>query len=266
MIKKFFAPVAMLCAILFVSSCSSDDDSTAVVADFSLSVSGQAPNATVTITNSTTGAVVYGWAFSAGANVSTSLDKDPAALTVDKAGTFEVTLVATSGSDTKTVVKTVEIEGNSAIVTYTDVAFAREAGSSTYGRFFSTQTGLIYKDSEVNSTTGPKIDLAFSQLGTSVNYFTSPDDANEKFGIAGATTTKVINYPEGLGVTPTVFDNATDESFIKNVAIDASDEESFGTSNPYIILFETASGKKGAIKTTAINGERLLVNIKVQKY
>jgi hypothetical protein len=100
-----------------------------------------------------------------------------------------------------------------------------------------------------------------------VNYFASPDDSNENYHIPGALTTTIINYPSSdLGITSTVFDNAKDDGFIKDVVIGSSDNNSFGTSNPYIILFKTASGKKGAIKTTAINSDRLLVDIKVQKY
>lgn len=267
MIKKFFVPLAMLCSFVFFYSCSNDDGTTSVEADFSLSVSGQSPDAAVTITNSSTGGSVYGWVFGEGANISVSTDKTPAALTVDKAGTFSVTLTVTNGSDVKTVTKTVDITGNSAIVAYKDIAFGRDANSTKHGRFFSTETGLIYKASEVNATTGPKIDLAYSHIRTSVNYFTSPDDLREKFNIPKAIATTIINCPSrSLGVTTATFDNAKDDSFIKDVQINTSDNESFGTSNPYIILFQTARGKKGAIKTTAISSDRLLVDIKVQKY
>ena len=267
MFKKIIVPMALLCISMFFASCSKDDDTTPVVVDFTLSVSGTSPNATVTLTNTSTGGSVYGWVFGEGANVSVSAEKSPAPLTVDKAGTFEVTLTMTNGSDVKTITKTIEIAGNSAIVSYKDVAFGRDENSTTYGRFFSTETGLMYKATEVNATTGPKIDLAYGHMSTSVNYFASADDSYEKFNIPGATTTTIINYPSSdLGVTTTTFDNANDDGFIKDVEINKSDDQSFGTSNPYIILFKTSSGKKGAIKTTAINSDRLLVDIKVQKY
>lgn len=268
MIKKFILPLTLLSTLLFVfSSCDDDDDDGASVnADFTLSVSGEAPNAEVTITNQSTGANAYAWTFSEGAEIETSTQENPGTITVDKTGTFEVTLVASNGGTSKTVTKTVNITGSNAIVVYEDVEFAREAGSTTYGRFFSTETGLIYKDSEVNETTGPKIDLAFNQFGSSVNFFTSPDDSELEFEIPGAQNTKVINYTPEFGITADIFDDATSDDFISDITIDASDDESFGTSNPYIILFETESGKKGAIKTKAINTDRLLVDIKVQKY
>lgn len=266
MIKKFILPLTLLSTFLFVFSSCDDDEDTPVEADFTLAVSGQSPNAEVTITNTTTGASDYMWTFSEGAEIETSSDKNPGAITVDKTGTFEVTLVASTGNDVETVTKTIEITGNDAIIVYQDVAFAREPGSSTYGRFFSTETGLIYKDSEVNATTGPKIDLVFAHSGDPVNYFTSPDDGDVGFNIPSPQTTKVINYSPAFGVTAAIFDAATTDAFIKDITISESDGDSFGTSHPYVVLFETESGKKGAIKTKAVNSDRLLVDIKVQKY
>ncbi|WP_333819699.1 PKD domain-containing protein [Ohtaekwangia sp.] len=265
MIKKFIASMAPLCMCMFFS-CSKDDHTT-LTPDFTLSVSGTSPNAIVTITNTSTGGSSYAWVFDEGANVSMSTDKTPAPLTVDKADAFDVTLTVTNGHDVKSITKTINVTGNNAIVSYTNIAFGKDANSPTYGRFFSTETGLIYKASEVNSTSGPKIDLAYSHIRESVNYFASPDDLREKYNIPGAKTTTIINSPgKKLGVTANIFDNAKDDSFIKNVQLNTSDNESFESSNPSIILFRTASGKKGAIKTTAINGDRLLVDIKVQKY
>jgi hypothetical protein len=265
MIKKFIFPLTLVSTLLFIfSSC--DDESEAIQAHFELSVSGEAPNATVTINNSTTGANAFMWTYGSGAESGFSTEENPGPITVDKVGTFEVTLVAKNGDDAETITQTVQVTGNNAILVYQDVAFARAAGSSTYGRFFSTETGLIYKDSEVNATSGPKIDLAFKQNGDPVNYFISPDDGEANFGIPGAQTTKVINYTTAFGVTAAIFDAATDDSFIKNITIPASDDDSFGTSHPYIILFETEYGRKGAIKTKAVNADRLLVDIKVEKY
>lgn len=267
MIKNIIVPMALLSVLMLFVTCSKDDDATTVVADFTLSVSGSAPNATVTITNTSTGGAEFGWTFSEGANISSSTDKTPAPLTVDKASIFEVTLTVTNGSDIKKIAKTIPITGNCAIVSYKDIAFGKDATSTRYGRFFSTETGLIYKASEVNATTGPEIDLVYCHIKKSVNYFASPDDLREKYNIPGASATTIINYPsKKLGMTPNIFDNAKDDSFIKDVQINTSDNESFETSNPYIILFRTVSGKKGAIKTTAIDEDRLLVDIKVQKY
>jgi PKD repeat protein len=266
MIKKVIYSLTLLSSMFFIFSSCDDDENTAVNADFTLAVSGQSPNAEVTITNTTTGASSYMWTFSEGAEMETSTEQNPGTITVDKTGTFEVTLVASRGNDTETITKTIEITGEDAIIVYQDIAFARAAANATYGRFFSTETGLIYKDSEVNATTGSKIDLAFATLGESVNYFTSPDDEEEDFNIPSAQTTKVVNYTPDFGITSAIFDAATNDAFIDDITISASDDDSFGTSHPYIILFETESGRKGAIKTKAVNADRLLVDIKVQKY
>jgi PKD repeat protein len=154
MIKKAIYSLTLLSSMFFIFSSCDDDENTAVNADFTLAVSGQSPNAEVTITNTTTGASNYMWTFSEGAEIETSSEQNPGPITVDKTGTFEVTLVASSGNDTETVTKTIEITGEDAIIVYQDIAFARAAANATYGRFFSTETGLIYKDSEVKSTTG----------------------------------------------------------------------------------------------------------------
>jgi PKD repeat protein len=267
MLKKLSQSLVLLCCFLFAISCSKDDEATTVIVDFSLSVSGEAPNAIVTITNNSKGGSLCAWNFGEGVDERVVIDDAPAPLKVDKAGTFEVKMTVIGEKENKTITKTIDIPGNSAIVVYDDIAFGRIEGSAVYGRFFSIKTGLIYMDDAVKSDTDLKIDLAYSHIGTSENYFASPDDLNENYHIPGAQTTAIINSPSiDLGITSTAFDNAKDDGFIKDVTINSSDKKSFGTSNPYIILFKTSSGKKGAIKTTAINSDRLLVDIKVQKY
>jgi PKD repeat protein len=265
MIRKFILPLTVLSAVFFFSSCDDDDDSPTLNPDFSLSVSGEAPDAEVTIINTSTGATDYAWTFSEGAEIEETDDDNPGAITVDKAGTFEVTLTASNGSATESVTKTIEIEGENAIVVYQNVEFARDFQSATYGPYFSVADGKIYKHSELNATTGPKIDLVYDHIGDPVNYFATPDDADEAYGIPGANTTRIINYPADL-LSVATFDAATNASFIENITIGAADEESFGTTHPYIVLFETESGRKGAIKTKAMNADRLVVDIKVEKY
>ena len=62
-----------------------------------------------------------------------------------------------------------------------------------------------------------------------------------------------------------MLDLMVDDSQIKNLPI-AETNESFGVNQPNIVLFETSDGRKGIIKTTAVNADRLLVDLKVQKY
>ena len=158
-----------------------------------------------------------------------------------------------------------EVPAN-AITTYSDIAFGVNHGDGEYARFFSTETGKSYKDSEVNETIGPKIDIGFEQMATSVNYFLSADNKDVKLTIPGATGSLFINY-----VTPDVmsiaeFDAMTNSDILADITIDKNDNNSFGASNiPVLVLFKNAAGKKGVIKVTAINAERILANIKVQR-
>jgi len=253
---------------LMTTACSDDDgDSGPLKADFKIAVTGTAPNAKLTITNTSTGATGYAWAFSPGAGTLVSTEKNPAELTIEKAGQFDVILVVTKGTESSTLTQSVTVEGNGSIVTYTGIEFSLTKGSTTYGRFFSTTTGKIYKDSEVTASNGKDIDLAFGSFNGSMNFFLSPNDKDITPAIAGATTTAIANYPSAsnAAVTVAAFDAAKDDSFIAKQAIEDSND-SFGTSTPHIVLFQTQDGRKGAICTRAINSSRLLVDIKVQKY
>jgi hypothetical protein len=254
---------ALLVSFL-IYSCSKDDESTPVVADFTTAVTGEAPNAQLSITNTSTGATKFHWSFGIGASDTSSDVQNPQALTIDKAGDFTIVLTASNGSESKVVRKVVTINGNSAIKTYTDIAFSLTKNDASIANFFSTNTGLSYKATEVNSSNGPLIDIAFSSMNGIVNYFVSPNDSNENFNIPGATLTKFINYVT-TQLSSSDFDNMTSDEKLKTLSI-VSDEESFGTSMPCIVLFQNSLGKIGAIKVKSINSEKILTDIKVQKY
>ncbi|MBN1187887.1 MAG: PKD domain-containing protein [Bacteroidales bacterium] len=256
-----------LCVGFILSSCSKDEDTkTPLVVNFEATITSQAPMALVSIVNSTTGADEYSWTFGEGADYMASTEKTPPTITVDKAGSFTITLTAKNGEEEKTETKTLTIPGNSAIISYEDVEFATEAGNTTYGRFFSTASGQMFLDSEVNATNGPTIDLVFGQLGTPVNFFDTPD--NSDYSIPGATNTKVMNNPSDPPISSPEFSFMHHDELLKDLVI-TNDNESFGASaasGDHIVLFENADGKKGAIMTKAINNDRILVDIKVQKY
>ena len=150
------------------------------------------------------------------------------------------------------------------LVTYTDVAFSRFPGDTEYARFFSTSDGKSYKDSEVNAANGAKIDLAFaSYLG--MCYFLSPKSNEISPAIPNATVTQYVQSVPSTQFSVAQFDAMTTDEPLRALTI-VDDNESFGTTGyPIIVLFQNAAGKKGAIKVKAINSERLLVDIKVQK-
>jgi hypothetical protein len=95
-------------------------------------------------------------------------------------------------------------------------------------------------------------------------YFDSPNKAI--YNIPGATATKVMNYLPTPPISLMEFDAMTDDSKLAALTINDTND-SF--SNRYIagiILFQLSDGRKGAIKTQALNSTRLVVNIKIQKY
>lgn len=262
---KNLSLIILFLAVL--SSCTKKTEDPAPVADFTVTVSGQSPSATLQIVNNSTNAATYSWTFGKGASVATSTDKVPAGLKVDKAGQLTVTLVATNGTLTSTKTVQVAVAGNSAVVSYTDLEFSLTAGSTTYGRLFSFDgAGKMYKDSEINATVAPTLHLAFGTINSSILFFDSPTAT--RYNVTGATVTNVMNFLSPSPISLSAFDTIVDDSSINSLVITNS-MDSFGVSNASsgnIILFQLASGRKGVVKTKAINAARILVDIKIQKY
>ncbi|GAA0891677.1 hypothetical protein GCM10009122_13560 [Fulvivirga kasyanovii] len=259
--KKTFILGLFASALFF--SCSSDDEETPLVADFTATVSGESPNAEIIIVNNSTGASAYEWSFSEGADISSSEEQVPT-VKVDKAGDLTISLIAINGSNEEKTTKTVSVSGNTAITTFNDVEFGLNAGDATYGRLFSLETGEIYKDSEISSDNGSKINLAFGSMANTMYFFESPTD--EDYNVPGAIATKVTNYEETPSITVEEFDAMTNDGKLSGLTIEETNDSFGNGSIPNTVLFETSTGRKGVIKTKAVNSDRLLVDIKVQKY
>ena len=234
-----------------------------LVADFDAEVTGTSPNATIVFTSLSTGADSYEWAFDEGASISTSSVISPS-ITVEKAGLLSVTLTIHRGAEENSITQDIEVPGNSAILEFTDVEFALDAGDLDYGRFFSVATGLVYIDSEVNANNGATISLAFESLGNTLHYFQSPN--SDDYEIPNSTQTKVMNFPSAELMSQDQFDTMDDDELLSGLTIN-DDGESFSNGNiPGMVLFQISDGRIGAIKTRSINADRLLADIKVQKY
>lgn len=252
---------AILLLTIF-ASCNENDQSINV--DYSIEVEGESPTATLIIKNNTA-ASNFVWTFDKGASITTSEEKEPVGIKIEKAGLFTVKLKATEGAETNEVTKTVTIPGHSAIKKFTSVIFGQIENDPKYGRFFSTQTGKIYKQADVNETIGPKIDLVYHGSESNFIFFENPADLfTDTFVIPGAKTTMVMNYESGFLVSD--FDAMTNDALLADFTI-THQNKTTGTLNvPFIVLFQNAEGQKGAIKLIALNTEKLMVDIKVQKY
>lgn len=243
-------------------SCSGDKKKEISI-DFELKVVGEAPNAKVQITNSTQDADNFEWSFSEGSSQVLSTEKEPS-VTVDKTGEFEVKLIASNGDGNKELTKKIEISGNNAILTYEDLEFALDKNNNSIGCLYSFEDQKMYKLSEVNNDNASKIDLGFGSMSNTMYFFVSL--ADDWFGFSEAPKTQVVNYESTPSVTVSDFEAMEDDAKLSVLTITGTND-SFGNSEiPGTVLFELASGKKGIIKTKAVNSDRILVDIKIQKY
>lgn len=250
--------------IFFLASCEKEAP-TPLTADFDMETDsdGNIVPVTVTLNNKSEGATSYEWTFEEG-NPATSNEKNPGAVVFNSIGEFTITLVASNDSESKTVSKKVTVNRSSEIVEFNDVSFGVE-GSDQYGYFFSTKRNQMYKEEELNEEIGEDIDLALvSYQGHTMVFFESPTN-EEYFDIPNARNTNVINFVQDE-FTVEDFDAMEDDSSIKDIEIVHDGEAIFATNLPKVILFQNADMQKGVIKLKAFNSERLLVDIKLQKY
>ncbi len=251
---------------LLIFSCSKDDDEESVdlVAEFTITVIGESPNASITIEDNSTGATKYVWTFGEGADRKDFLEKTPPTVKIDKAGEFEVKLQITRDAEEKTITKKVEIPGNSAIIEFKDIEFDLNKEYNTNGRLFSLTTGKLYKSNEIGTFNDSLIHIALTNYEKVMFFFSSPTE--KEYGLSKATFTKTINYEKTPTITIDNYNSMTDDKLLSKLTIE-NDEQSFGRSSfPLTCLFETSEGKKGIIHVASINSSRLLANIKVQKY
>lgn len=248
----FLFSVPLMASFGFLISCGEEPVKAELTPDFEILVTGEAPNARLSLINKTAGAESYQWMFDEGASLRTSSDSEPA-IAVDKAGDFMVTLQATAGNETREITKRVTIGGNSPIKTFSNIYFS----FTNSGRFFSTETGKLYKKNEVDKLNGRNIDLAFS----GIDGFESPRNDGD---IPGATITKVKNHVTTEFTVDEFHAMVTDEK-LKTLIVE-DDDAPFQLEAPQLILFENSFGKKGVILVKALYEENILTDIKVQKY
>lgn len=239
----------------------------------------QAP-VTINTTNHSANATNYQWTFSGGTpNITT--EENPT-VTFNEPGTYTLTLLADNGKKTDTFEKEITILPNTNLRTFSNVHFGTNTAHNnhnTIGAFFSTKTRKSYTANEVDAMNGATIDLVFNGLNSAFNFnqFVSPDivQNNGFTAIPNANHTKVINSQEICecgGLTVEVFDTMTDDTSLKALIIEETtaglqpfNRELF----PRIVLFETADGRKGAIKIKGFisdeNNSYINTDIKIQK-
>ncbi|MDC8102671.1 PKD domain-containing protein [Chryseobacterium rhizosphaerae] len=228
------------------------------------------------LNNMSTNAFTYEWTI-VGANPVTSTAVSPD-INLPAAGTYTIILKAINDKETKILQKQVTVLPDANLLSFSNIQLGISSASSTVGCFFSSELGTVLKQNEVNVTNGSKIDFAFFGLNSSFiyNQFVSPDEVqnNAFLAIPNATHTKVINSQELVGtqLSSSGFDALDAGNDFNTITVTETNAGKSPFSNsvvPRVILFQTADGRKGAVKVKSFvaNGlsSYILVDIKVQK-
>jgi PKD repeat protein len=231
---------------------------------------------TAQLVNKTTSGLTYSWTC-AGAAIANPTAENTS-IDIATAGTYTVELTAANGKETKTKSRQITVVANTNLYTLTDVKFGIKAAENTLGCFYSLSQRAIVTSDSVNAANGNKINLVFFGLDAGFNlcYFTSPDRVTFSgfAAIPNAAQTFFINRVDEapFTFTNTDFDAMTDDSLLSTLDIRNSSNTTSQFTNlniPHLVLFETASGIKGAIKIKGFvsNGSNsyILTDIKMQK-
>ncbi|GEN72138.1 PKD domain-containing protein [Chryseobacterium lathyri] len=228
------------------------------------------------LNNISTNAFTYEWTI-VGANPATSTAVSPD-INLPAAGTYTIILKAINDKETKILQKQVTVLPDANLLSFSNIQLGISSASSTVGSFFSSELGTVLKQNEVNATNGSKIDFAFFGLNSSFMYnqFVSPDEVQNTgfMAIPNATHSKIINSQELVGtqLSSSGFDALNAGSDFNTITVTETNAGKSPFSNsvvPRVILFQTADGRKGAVKVKSFvaNGlsSYILVDIKVQK-
>lgn len=236
---------------------------------------------TLTMINNSISATEYYWTFDGGLPM-VSTETSPT-VTFDTPGTHTISLVATNGKITTEVTKTFEIfpDTNLRIFENVKLGINTAHNSNSIGALFSTRAREVYTQNQISDSIGKYIGIVYFGLDESFefNKFVSPDQIRQETtftSIPNATHTKFINTLENCGcgasLSVTEFDVMEDDSLLKNLNIvesNAGSQHFTSQLTPRIILFETADGRKGAIKIKEFvkqgSDSYIIIDVKVQK-
>lgn len=169
-----------------------------------------------------------------------------------------------SANNPDTTVITNPVTGADSVVTFQDVNVGWSPNSSTYGRVFSSKTGIVYLDHAIPDTMGKYIDLAFNYLGSIQMNFLSANDASFDLSISGARTTLVRNYVPADTFALSAFDTLTHAVTLKKLYV-SNDENTFGATDlPLLVFFKNSDGKKGIVKVKSLASDHIIADVKVQ--
>ncbi|CAA0150745.1 PKD domain containing lipoprotein precursor. Putative adhesin [Tenacibaculum maritimum] len=234
----------------------------------------------IVLENKTSNAIRYEWSFEKGIPARSTL-KNPSVIFQDK-GVHNIVLIASNGKKTKKFQKSIEIYDNTNLRVFNDVKLGINTAhnANTIGAFFSTKLRKVFTKNEVTSDNGSEIDLSFLGLNNRFNFnkFVSPMlvGANGFNVIPNAKHTVFVNKQEncncGVNFTTAQFDAMQNDLPLLGLSIVETSSGVLHFDNamkPRIVLFQTADGRKGAIKIKEFKNEGdnsyIVCDIKVQK-
>jgi len=232
---------------------------------------------TAIVENLSSNGLKYKW-ISASGTIANDTASKSTSIYFANAGTHSITLEADNGKEVKSIQKNITVKANSNLYIMQDVKLGIKSAHGTIGSFYSCALRKVISKDEVNAENGKLIDFAFFGINETFAYcrILSPDSVGDYafYDIPGATHTAVVNTMESssLSFSAAEFDAMTNDSHLKSLAVKANDtgENHFtDATKPRIVLFETADGRKGAIKIKSFVADGLqsyiLADIKVQK-
>ena len=226
--------------------------------------------------NQSVNATAYRWKVSSGAFQQESTDENPSFI-LPTAGTYQIELTANNDKQTLSEKKNFTVTAGDNLITFTDIKLGINT-NKTVGCYFSSFLGEVLKPNEVTAENGRLIDFVYFGQSTSFAYnvFLSPDEAQTAVfdPISNATKSYFINKQENKGqvfFSVADFDVLSSGTTLSSLSIKPnSNKAPFNKEMANrIVLFETANGRKGAIKIKEYvsNGAEsyLVVDIKMQK-
>jgi PKD repeat protein len=193
-------------------------------------------------------------------------------------GAYAITLNADNGKEIKSISKTITVKPNSNLYIMKDVKLGIKPAHTSIGSFYSCALRKVITRDETDAEIGALIDFAFFGLDETFRYcrILSPDSVGNYafYDIPDARHTAIVNVLEesSLVFSDADFDNMDNDDILTVLPVvenDSGDRYFTGDVVPRIVLFETADGRKGAVKikdfVSANLESYILTDLKVQK-
>ncbi len=230
--------------------------------------------------NKSAGGLTWKWS-TTGGTISNVTAESPEISFLDP-GTYTISLTADNSKLHRVITKDIVIHSHTNLLHFQDIKLGINTAHAHVGSFFSTKLRRGFKSIDDINDVGKDIDVVFYGLngGFSRNRFASPNLLGHlpNLGvISNAISVAVVNSQEDYyGKTvlnSTDFDDMETDKLLRQISIGhPEDSKNHFTNNgaPRVVLYQTADGRKGAIKIKKFksDGQKnsyILVDIKTQK-